>query len=86
MIRIAIVDDEIAQIQKIKKIISEFFEEHKLQISLNSFTSGEALFSESDSYDLIFLDIHMKGMDGIETAQRLRVKNKKVTIFYITSY
>ena len=86
MIRIAIVDDEIAQIQKIEKIISEFFEEHKLQISVNSFTSGEALFSESDSYDLIFLDIHMEGMDGIETAQRLRVKNKKVTIFYITSY
>lgn len=57
MIRIAIVDDELAQIQLIQKIVEDFFEEKHKQISINTFTSGEALLSNSICYDLIFLDI-----------------------------
>lgn len=86
MIRIAIVDDELAQIQLIQKIVEDFFEEKHKQISINTFTSGEALLSNSICYDLIFLDIQMNGINGIETAQRLRVKNKKAALLYITSY
>ena len=86
MIKIAIEDDEINQIQKIQQIVSDFFEDKKIQININAFTSGEALLSDSNSYNLIFLDIQMNGMDGIETAQRLRVKNKNAVLLYITSF
>ncbi|WP_295219770.1 LytTR family DNA-binding domain-containing protein [Ruminococcus sp.] len=86
MIQIAIVDDEINQIQLIQRIVENFFREKEIQISVNMFRSGELLLSESISYDLIFLDIQMGGMDGIETAQRLRVNNKKAVLFYVTSY
>ena len=61
MIKIAIVDDEINQIQKIQQIVSDFFEDKKIQININTFTSGEALLSDSNSYNLIFLDIQMNG-------------------------
>ena len=86
MLRIAIVDDESLQIQLIQKIAEDFFEGKHKQISINTFTSGEALLADSICYDLIFLDIQMSGIDGIETAQRLRVKNKKSALIYITSY
>ncbi len=86
MIRIAIVDDEKEQIQLILEIVTEFFKNKKIQIYADTFTSGEELLSASVSYDLIFLDIKMGGINGIETAQQLRVKNKKASLFYITSY
>ncbi len=86
MIRIAVVDDEQEQIDLIYEIISDFFNERKIKILIKTFMSGESLLSETVEYDLIFLDIQMSGIDGIETAQRLRTINKKVVLFYITSY
>ncbi len=42
---------------------------------------------ESDqNYDILFLDIDMDGMNGIETAKILREKDKNVKIIYVTSY
>ena len=68
MLRIAIVDDELFYIKLIKSITEDFFEEKHKQISINTFTSGEALLSDSICYDLIFLDVQMNGINGIETA------------------
>lgn len=35
---------------------------------------------------IVFLDIDMKGIDGIETARRIRIHDRKVKIVYVTSY
>lgn len=86
MIRIAIVDDEINQIQKIQKIVLDFFEEQKIRIYVHAFTSGEELLSADVSYDLIFLDIQMDGIDGIETAKQIRDKDRKTTLIYISNF
>lgn len=86
MLQIAIVDDEMNQIQLIKHVVEKFFREKEIEISVSMFRNGELLLSNPISYDLVFLDIQMGGMDGIETAQRLRVKNKKAVLFYVTSY
>ena len=86
MIKAAAVDDEKEQIHCITEIISEFFSQKNIEFTIDTFTSGEGLLNDGSEYDLIFLDIQMNGMDGIETAQKLRVYNKKVTLFYVTSY
>lgn len=86
MIRIAIVDDEKEQVQKINQIVSQFFEQKNIQICIDNFCNGESLLKKDFSYDIIFLDIMMDGIDGIETAQRFRVKYKNSELFYITSF
>lgn len=53
---------------------------------MDLFTSGEELLNANTMYDIIFLDIQMAGIDGIETGQRIRVNNKNATMFYITSF
>lgn len=86
MLKIAIVDDEYDQIQEINQVVSGFFTEKKITISIDLFTNGEDLLNATAMYDIIFLDIQMPGIDGIETGQRLRVNNKNAAMFYITSY
>lgn len=86
MIRIAIVDDEYDQIQKINQVVSGFFTERKIMISIDLFTSGEDLLNTATMYDILFLDIQMAGIDGIETGQRFRVNNKNAAMFYVTSF
>ena len=86
MIRIAIVDDEIEQIEIIKNIVETFFLGNKIKNQIYEFTSGEELLNCTIQMDLIFLDIQMDGIDGIETAQKIRSKNKKVVLFYVTNF
>ncbi len=86
MIRVAIVDDEKSQIDEIEKIVSAFFEQKKIKYTLHSYDSGETLLSSAIAFELIFLDIRMGGMDGIETAQLLRNEYKQTALFYVTSY
>ncbi len=54
------------------------------------FTSGEELVkiyeSEKAIYDVIFLDMEMDGINGIETAKRIREFDKHVQIVFVTSY
>ena len=53
------------------------------------FLNGEDLlraFNQGESYDVIFLDIEMDGVDGIDVANIIRKLDKCVLIVFITSY
>ena len=82
MIRIAVCDDERNSLSHIKKCI----EEYPAPIRIDEFSDGESLLMSDVFYAVIFLDIDMAGMNGIETARQLRKKDKKVKIIYVTNY
>lgn len=86
MLRIAIVDDEQSIVDKIQSIVTAFFCEQNEPVDISCFSSGEDIISYHQKYDLIFLDVQMQGMDGIQTAQEIRRHDKKAVIFYVTSY
>lgn len=74
MYKIAICDDDKDYIKELKDIILEC-NEKMLVIEFYEFDSGEKLLhSKFDDMDVIFLDIHMQGMNGNETAVRLNEK------------
>lgn len=41
---------------------------------------------KSNNYDLIFLDIKMAGMDGVETLREIRKMGKKIPVYIITAF
>lgn len=78
--KIAICDDEAADL----KIIQNYCGQYDPQIPTAVFQSGEALLEayKSDFYDLVFLDIEMGQMNGLEVGTRLiNMPQKPVVVF-----
>ncbi len=84
MIRIAICDDETHMADHIKTMAFNFFRKKNREISLRIFLSGEELLNYDGQIDILFLDIQMKGMDGMETARRLRAEKFQGFLIFIT--
>ena len=80
MIRIAIVDDEKVIREQIKKLI----EKKQTDCEIDTYGTGEDLLKADSVYDIIFLDIQMDGMNGIETARALRQKADNTVLIFIT--
>lgn len=89
MFCIAICDDEEYFRLQEKKLIVEYMEKHGYGSQIDLFSSGKELLREKDialQYDVIFLDISMEEMDGIETARRIRQLSPNVYIVFVTAY
>ena len=84
MIRIAICDDEKHMSDHIRAMTSDFFRKKNREIQLRTFLSGEDLLNYDGQIDILFLDIQMKGMDGLETARKLRADKFRGFLIFIT--
>lgn len=84
MITIAICDDEKIIAEQIKRLASVFFRTKNMETSILCFSCGEELLRYDKSIDILFLDIQMEGMDGMETARKLRSRNFKGYLIFVT--
>lgn len=84
MIYIAICDDEKYMCDNMKKMASVFFERKNMEISIVQFSCGEELLKYDKAIDILFLDIQMKGIDGIEAAKKLRARGFKGFLIFMT--
>ncbi|WP_313577648.1 LytR/AlgR family response regulator transcription factor [Lacrimispora sp.] len=86
MFKVAICDDESNEAAVIKQHVEEFMNSYGILYDIQIFLSGEDLIASSVSFDFVFLDISMGGMNGIEAGMKLYQRNRKVRIIYITGY
>ena len=84
MINIAICDDEPYMSEKIKELATAFFQKKNIDTAVCTFSSGRELLTYAGTMDILFLDIQMEGIDGMETACRLRSHNFKGFLIFIT--
>ena len=80
--RILIVDDE-AEIRRSLRMILEY--EGYEVAEASSGPEGVGL-AERDAPDLVFLDIKMPGMDGLEALQRMRAANETLPVVIISGH
>ncbi|MBW9155798.1 LytR/AlgR family response regulator transcription factor [Clostridium tagluense] len=88
MLRIAICEDEFKQRNMLKNILTGQIKENNLDAKINDYESGEQLINSikdnSYRFDIIFLDIQMKNISGIDTAKIIRETNKIAIIIFVT--
>lgn len=92
LLRVAVCDDEEEIHQQLQQFFSQFSENESYTFEVNYFYSGEALLQYYKEYGrytfhFLILDVEMKGMNGIETALKIRsLPDKDVQIIFLTSY
>lgn len=86
MIRIAIVEDAAFDRQVLRDCLREYGQETGTELLITEFTGGTAFLEQyQEDLDLIFMDIMMDGLDGLTTARKLRRRDDKVLLVFVTS-
>lgn len=85
-LRIAICDDERDTLTKESCLIQELLDEKKISYKIDTYTTAEELLSSHVLYDILFLDVEMGNLNGIDVAEKLLESKEDTFIFFITNY
>lgn len=85
--KIALCDDNTAELLNIVSLIRKYASEKNETLSLATFQSGAELVEAlaAEAFDLIFLDILMPGITGMEAAREIRNSDSAVKIIFLTT-
>ena len=84
---IALVDDETTYLKEMETLCHNFGAQNQCQIETVCFSSGEQFLEafEQDKFSIVFMDIYMKGINGITTALSMREKDNCCLLVFLTS-
>lgn len=82
MIEIAVCDDEEIIREQIRQLVKRNVPDCHIEL----YAAGEELLAEERTFDLVFLDIQMEGLNGMETARALRAKCRETLFIFITGF
>ncbi len=89
MLDIAVCDDDVCFLRYLSNVLYGLGKDYNIQLEVESFCDGSLLLNQikqGKRYDLIYLDIQMKEMDGMAAAKKIREFDWTVQLVYITSY
>ncbi|QUC66955.1 LytR/AlgR family response regulator transcription factor [Aristaeella hokkaidonensis] len=84
---IALTDDRPDALAKLSETLNEYAGRNGLHFDLHTYSGGEELLEalSSQHFSLIFLDVYMNGISGIETAARIREIDEEVCLVFLTT-
>lgn len=89
MLDIAICEDDRYQQGELEEMLCALGKKLGILLDVSVYEHGESLLADVDKgfcYDIVYLDIKMKGMDGIRVAEELRKRNRTTQIVYVTNH
>ncbi|MGG7162189.1 LytR/AlgR family response regulator transcription factor [Clostridium ihumii] len=89
MIKIGLCDDNKLYLEQLSKIIKNISISTDIKFEISIFNSGESLLdfysNHKDYFDILFLDILMDGINGVDLAKSIRNYNYNEYIIFITT-
>ena len=90
MLRIGICDDLADARLVLRSALERILETRKIQGQFFEFSSGETLLRWYDHHagelDVVFLDMELHELDGMETARRLRAEDAGLQLVFVTGH
>ena len=85
--RVAVIDDESIFRMQLKMMVEKVAKSKEIPLEVEEFSCGsdfiEALSERR--FDIVFMDIFMPDMDGIETAKQLRAMTERTFLIFLTA-
>ena len=69
MLQIAVVDDERNIISEITQKLEQYFSEQSVLFRVHPFENGQDFLAHEQTFDIIFLDIRLDGLSGMDVAK-----------------
>lgn len=86
MFHIAIVEDDPAAAGILRECVERYEAESGETFRIDHYQSGEEfLASDPEKWQIIFMDIQMSGIDGMETSRRLRKVDRDAVLIFVTN-
>jgi len=89
VIKIAICDDELFYREKTWRLLEQYFQKRGLSYDIACFASGEEFLWRCENrvkYDIVFLDISMAKLNGVQTARQIRAFHSDTCIVFVTAF
>lgn len=86
--RVAVVDDNKIFLTMYSKMIKEAFSNHNVSVDIKTFDKGTKFIKEfeSSNFELVFMDIDMPELSGIDAASELRRIGKEFDIIFVSAH
>lgn len=89
-INIAVCDDEDESLHIIQKELYHAADKLNIEIETYSYNKGKKvldfIYNEKEDFDILFLDIDMPDISGLEVAKKLRQKNSDIILIFISAH
>ena len=90
MLHIGICDDSFAARAQLRSVLEHNLYDRHAEYNIFEFSSGEGVLgwfaNHTAELDLLFLDIEMNAIDGMEAARRIREQNQTIQLVFVTGY
>ena len=85
MLLAAIVDDDPRDAALLKECVENYCRTNQLPVMIHVFEDGLDLIRSTEKHDIVFLDIQMGKLDGLETARFIRKIDRESILIFVTN-
>ncbi len=85
MLHVAVIEDDPEAAEKLRGYLAQYEGAAKEQFQVSYFSNPVSFLEPYRGFDLIFMDIEMPHMDGMEGAKRLRAMDTQAKLIFVTN-
>ncbi len=88
MLHVILCDDDSKILENYQTMLEQIANKHQLDLSFRCFGSAEAMLfalEDNNHADIVYLDVQMDGLNGIEAAKKLRAMGSQAQIIFLTN-